>query len=246
MDFSGKTALITGAGRGIGEACALQLARGGAQIVVNDLKAENLQELCQKLDQMNAAYLACPCDVADEAAVRAMVAKAIETFGKIDILVNNAGIFRAHYQPFKDQISAYWKQKIEINILGTMYCTHAVMPGMMERRYGRIINVSSVAGVYGLRNMVDYSMTKGAVIAFTKALAKELGPSGIRVNCVAPGVILTDMCAQVDPETLQELAEETPLGRNGKPEDVARAMEFLAQAEFITGHVLNVDGGFAI
>lgn len=234
MDFSGKTALITGAGRGIGEACALQLARGGAQIIVNDLKAENLQELCQKLDQMNAAYLACPCDVADEAAVRAMVAKAIETFGKIDILVNNAGIFRAHYQPFKDQISAYWKQKIEINILGTMYCTHAVMPGMMERRYGRIINVSSVAGVYGLRNMVDYSMTKGAVIAFTKALAKELGPSNITVNAVAPGNI----------STYSELPELSFLGRSGTAEECANVITFLAsdEASFVSGQNYQVDG----
>lgn len=234
MDFSGKTALITGAGRGIGEACALQLARDGAQIVVNDLKAENLQELCQKLDQMNAAYLACPCDVADEAAVRAMVAKAIETFGKIDILVNNAGIFRAHYQPFKDQISAYWKQKIEINILGTMYCTHAVMPGMMERRYGRIINVSSVAGVYGLRNMVDYSMTKGAVIAFTKALAKELGPSNITVNAVAPGNI----------STYSELPELSFLGRSGTAEECANVITFLAsdEASFVSGQNYQVDG----
>ena len=234
MDFSGKTALITGAGRGIGEACALQLARGGAQIVVNDLKAENLQELCQKLDQMNAAYLACPCDVADEAAVRAMVAKAIETFGKIDILVNNAGIFRAHYQPFKDQISAYWKQKIEINILGTMYCTHAVMPGMMERRYGRIINVSSVAGVYGLRNMVDYSMTKGAVIAFTKALAKELGPSNITVNAVAPGNI----------STYSELPELSFLGRSGTAEECANVITFWAsdEASFVSGQNYQVDG----
>lgn len=234
MDFSGKTALITGAGRGIGEACALQLARGGAQIVVNDLKAENLQELCQKLDQMNAAYLACPCDVADEAAVRAMVAKAIETFGKIDILVNNAGIFRAHYQPFKDQISAYWKQKIEINILGTMYCTHAVMPGMMERRYGRIINVSSVAGVYGLRNMVDYSMTKGAVIAFTKALAKELGPSNITVNAVALGNI----------STYSELPELSFLGRSGTAEECANVITFLAsdEASFVSGQNYQVDG----
>lgn len=234
MDFSGKTALITGAGRGIGEACALQLARGGAQIVANDLKAENLQEICQKLDQMNAAYLACPCDVADEAAVRAMVAKAIETFGKIDILVNNAGIFRAHYQPFKDQISAYWKQKIEINILGTMYCTHAVMPGMMERRYGRIINVSSVAGVYGLRNMVDYSMTKGAVIAFTKALAKELGPSNITVNAVAPGNI----------STYSELPELSFLGRSGTAEECANVITFLAsdEASFVSGQNYQVDG----
>lgn len=234
MDFSGKTALITGAGRGIGEACALQLARGGAQIIVNDLKAENLQEICQKLDQMNAAYLACPCDVADEAAVRAMVAKAIETFGKIDILVNNAGIFRAHYQPFKDQISAYWKQKIEINILGTMYCSHAVMPGMMERRYGRIINVSSVAGVYGLRNMVDYSMTKGAVIAFTKALAKELGPSNITVNAVAPGNI----------STYSELPELSFLGRSGTAEECANVITFLAsdEASFVSGQNYQVDG----
>ena len=155
-------------------------------------------------------------------------------FGGIDILVNNAGIFRAHYQPFKDQISAYWKQKIEINILGTMYCTHAVMPGMMERRYGRIINVSSVAGVYGLRNMVDYSMTKGAVIAFTKALAKELGPSNITVNAVAPGNI----------STYSELPELSFLGRSGTAEECANVITFLAsdEASFVSGQNYQVDG----
>ena len=126
------------------------------------------------------------------------------------------------------------------------HCIDAVLPGMLHRQAGCIINVSSMWGQVGASMEVCYSATKGAVIALTKALAKELGPSGIRVNCIAPGVILTDMCAAVDPQVLSEMAEEAPVGRNGVPLDVAKAMAYLAEAEFVTGEVLNVDGGYAI
>jgi 3-oxoacyl-[acyl-carrier protein] reductase len=139
-----------------------------------------------------------------------------------------------------------WKKYIDVNVMGVYYCTRAVIGGMIENGYGRVINVASVAGVYGNVKMVHYSTTKGALIAMTKALAKELGPSGIRVNCVAPGVILTDMCANVEPEIMDEMKNETPVGRNGTPTDIAKAMAYLADAEFITGHVLSVNGGYVI
>ena len=233
-EFKNKVLFVTGAASGMGRAVAVRFGGLGCKVAVAARRPDAGAETVRLVKEAGGDAMFVPCDVADEAAVRAMVAKAIETFGKIDILVNNAGIFRAHYQPFKDQISAYWKQKIEINILGTMYCTHAVMPGMMERRYGRIINVSSVAGVYGLRNMVDYSMTKGAVIAFTKALAKELGPSNITVNAVAPGNI----------STYSELPELSFLGRSGTAEECANVITFLAsdEASFVSGQNYQVDG----
>ena len=164
--------------------------------------------------------------------------------GPVDILICCAGI--CWYGLLQSMEEEAWDRIFDVNVKGVYNCVRAAMPAFLEQQRGSILTVSSMWGRVGASCEAAYSATKGAVIALTKALAKELGPSGIRVNCVAPGVILTDMCANVSPEVLEELAEEAPLGRNGTPEDVARAMEYLAQAEFITGHVLNVDGGFAI
>ena len=164
--------------------------------------------------------------------------------GPVDILICCAGI--CWYGLLQSMEEEAWDRIFDVNVKGVYNCVRAAMPGFLEHQRGSIVTVSSMWGRVGASCEAAYSATKGAVIALTKALAKELGPSGIRVNCVAPGVILTDMCANVSPEVLEELAEEAPLGRNGTPEDVARAMEYLALAEFITGHVLNVDGGFAI
>ena len=139
-----------------------------------------------------------------------------------------------------------WDRIFDVNVKGIFHCVNAAMPFFLRKQRGCIINVASMWGRTGASCEAAYSATKGAVIALTKALAKELGPSGIRVNAVAPGVILTDMCANVEPEILAEMAEEAPLGRNGTPMDVARAMEYLANAQFVTGHILNVDGGYVI
>ena len=234
MDFLGKTALITGAGRGIGAACAMLFAKNGAQVVINDLESSKLIEITDRMRMMKAECLAFPCNVADESSVKTMVEKAEERYGKIDILINNAGIFRVNYQPFLTQKSDHWKLKIDVNILGTMYCTHAVLPGMVKRRYGKIVNLSSVAGVYGLRNMIDYSMTKGAIISFTKALAKEMGQYGININAVSPGNI----------STYQELPELSFLERSGSAEECANVIAFLAsdRASFVSGQNYIVDG----
>ena len=179
-------------------------------------------------------------DVADEAAVRAAFAGLEE----LDVLINNAGI--CHYGLLSQTPQAVWDRIFAVNVRGAYLCTNAAIPLFLKRHRGVIINVSSMWGQVGASCEAAYSASKGAILALTKALAKELGPSGIRVNAVAPGVILTDMVAHVDPAVLDSLREETPLERNGQPEDVANAMVYLAGAEFITGQILPVNGGFVI
>ena len=180
------------------------------------------------------------CDVADSAAVKA----AFETIGHVDILICNAGICYSGLMSMLPE--ADWDRIFAVNVKGIYNCVNAAMPAFLKNHRGSIVTVSSMWGQVGSSCEAAYSATKGAVIALTKALAQELGPSGIRVNCVAPGVILTDMCATVEPEILAEMAEETPVGRNGTGWDVAKAMEYLADAEFVTGHVLSVNGGYVI
>jgi 3-oxoacyl-[acyl-carrier protein] reductase len=180
------------------------------------------------------------CDVADGAAVRT----AFAGIGEVDILICNAGICHSGLMSMMPETE--WDRLFDVNVKGIYNCVNAAMPSFLKTHRGSIVTVSSMWGQVGASCEVAYSATKGAVIAMTKALAKELGPSGIRVNCVAPGVILTDMCANVDPEILEEMASESPIGRNGTPMDVAKAMAYLADSEFITGHVLSVNGGYAI
>ena len=170
--------------------------------------------------------------------------EAFSQIGDVDILVNNAGI--CYYGLMSQLEEARWDRIFDVNVKGIYHCVNAAMPAFLKKQRGCIINVSSMWGRTGASCEAAYSATKGAVIALTKALAKELGPSGIRVNAVAPGVILTDMCAAVEPGVLEELAQDAPVGRNGTPMDVARAMAYLAEADFVTGHILNVDGGYVI
>ncbi|MBQ8797660.1 MAG: SDR family oxidoreductase, partial [Oscillospiraceae bacterium] len=180
------------------------------------------------------------CDVADKQAVRA----AFETIGDVDILICNAGI--CHYGLMSSLEENTWDRLFDVNVKGIYNCVNAATPVFLKKQKGCIITVSSMWGQVGASCEAAYSATKGAVIALSKALAQELGPSGIRVNCVAPGVILTDMCADVSSETLKELAEENLVGRNGTAEDVAKAMVYLAEAEFVTGEVLSVNGGLIL
>ena len=240
-----KIALVTGASGGIGGACAEKLAQEGYTVLVHGChglrQAEALADrLCAEGHDAHAVF----CDLADSESVQAMCRDVLALYHRVDALALCAGI--SHTGLLCDMTDAQWRAVMDVNVSGMFYLIRALAPGMVSRNEGAIVTVSSMWGRVGSSCEAAYSATKGAVIALTKALAKELGPSGIRVNCVAPGVILTDMCAQVDPETLEELAQETPLGRNGTPEDVAKAMAFLAEADFITGNVLNVDGGFAI
>ena len=246
MNFEGKVAMITGASVGIGRACAIRFSEMGAKLVLLDYNAETLAALSEELKARHADdALTFACDVGDEAAVQAAVSQALQRFGRIDILVNNAALWRC-WSSFIDTPASEWEKFIRINVMGVVHCTKAVLGGMIERGCGRIVNVGSVAGVYGNANMVHYSATKGALIALTKGLAKEVADKGVTVNCVSPGVILTDMTRVVGDETLRELAGQTPLGRNGTPQDVANAMLYLAQADFVTGQLLPVNGGFVL
>lgn len=230
------TTVITGGSRGIGAAAVELFAARGDRVY---FLYEKDHAAAKAVAEKTGAQAIC-CDVANGDAVRA----AFSRIGDVDILVNNAGI--CYYGLMNQMSGEQWDRIFDVNVKGIYHCVNAAMPGFLKKQRGCVINVSSMWGRVGASCEAAYSATKGAVIALTKALAKELGPSGIRVNAVAPGVILTDMCANVDPEILEEMAEDAPVGRNGRPMDVARAMEYLANAEFVTGHVLNVDGGYVI
>ena len=231
-----KTVVITGGSRGIGAAAVRLFAKKGHRVF---FLYEKDHAAASAVAAETGAHAIC-CDVADGQAVR----EAFAAIGDVDILICNAGICFSGLMSALDE--QHWDRQFDVNVKGIYHCVNAAMPSFLKKQAGCIITVSSMWGQVGASCEVGYSATKGAVIAMTKALAKELGPSGIRVNCVAPGVILTDMCANVDPEVLAEMAEETPVGRNGKPEDVAKAFAYLADADFITGQVLPVNGGYVI
>ena len=228
--------LITGGSRGIGAAAVRAFAARGDRVT---FLYEKHHAAAQAVAAETGATAIC-ADVADEAAVAAAFAGLEE----LDVLINYAGI--CLYGLLSQTPQAVWDRIFAGNVRGAYLCTHAAMPLVLKRHRGAIINGSSMWGQVGASCEAAYSASKGAILALTKALAKELGPSGIRVNAVAPGVILTDMVAHVDPEVLDSLREETPLERNGRPEDVANAMVYLAGAEFITGQILPVNGGFVI
>lgn len=231
-----KIALVTGASRGIGKAAALALARDGWTVHVNYIQSRAAAEAVAA----QTGGMAICADVSDGQAVEAM----FEKIEPVDLLVNNAGV--AVYGLLTDLDPAVWQRLFDVNVTGMYNCCRCAIPPMVHEKAGHIINLASILGTNGASCEVAYSATKGAVVAFTKALAKELGPSGIRVNCVSPGVILTDMVANVAPEVLAELAQEAPLGKNGTPEDVAQAMVYLAGAGFVTGQNLPVNGGFVL
>ena len=228
--------VITGGSRGIGAAAVELFSARGDRVY---FLYEKNHQAAKAVAERTGATAIC-CDVADGAAVKA----AFSEIPDVDILICNAGI--VHYGLMSMMAEADWDRIFDVNVKGIYTCVNAAMPAFLRKHSGSIVTVSSMWGQVGASCEAAYSATKGAVIALTRALAKELGPSGIRVNCVAPGVILTDMCANVDPEILTEMGEESPVGRNGTPMDVAKAMEYLANADFITGHVLNVDGGYVI
>ncbi len=228
--------VVTGGSRGIGAATVAQLAAMGHRVYF--LYAANQTAAAAVAEKTGATALC--CDVSDSAAV----AEVFRRIGHVDNLVCNAGIWQGGL--LQDISEESWDRLFDVNVKGVYNCVKAAMPSFLESHSGSVVTVSSMWGQVGAAYESAYAATKGAVIALTKSLAKELGPSGIRVNCVAPGVILTDMCSGYSQEDLRALAEETPLGRNGQPEDVAKAIAFLLEAEFITGHVLNVDGGFVI
>ena len=240
MEFQGKVAMITGASVGIGRAVALQMGKEGADLILMDMNGETLRSLCKELEPFGCKVKAYECDVSNEECVKSTVADALQTFGKIHILVNNAAIWRDMVE-FTDASAALWKQYFDINVMGVFYCTQAVIGSMLEAGYGRIINVASVAGVYGNAKMVHYSATKGALIAMTKALAKEVSHKGVLVNCVSPGSVSSSKQADIDAFTPSEMSF---MGRTGTTRENADLICFLAsdRASYIAGQNIQIDG----
>ncbi|MBR3836741.1 MAG: SDR family oxidoreductase [Clostridia bacterium] len=240
MNFKGKVAMVTGASVGIGRATALCFAEKGADLVLVDINAQALFAVCEEAKKFGVKALAFECDVTDEEKVNEVVAKANEELGKIDILVNNAALWRDRSR-FEESSTQLWKRYFDVNVIGLYLCTRAVIGGMLERAYGRIINVASVAGVYGNAKMVHYSATKGAVIAMTTALAKEVTDRGVLVNCVSPGSVSPSNEEDMDYSKPSELSF---MGRTGTDRENANLILFLASddASYIAGQNIQIDG----
>lgn len=240
-----KVALITGSSRGIGRAEAIKLAHDGYAVCINCVEREDkAQEAVEQLVSGGCEAMWYKADVSDSTAVKQMVAAIEEKLGAVTLLVNNAGI--AKQCLFQDMSEDYWRHIFDVNLNGAFNTIHAVLPNMLHEHSGCIINTSSIWGQHGASCEVAYSATKHAIIGLTRSLAQELAPTNIRVNCVAPGVIDTDMVQVLGEKTLAALAGDTPVGRLGRPEDIAEIVSFLASdaASFITGQVITSDGGF--
>ncbi|MFA7635329.1 MAG: 3-oxoacyl-ACP reductase FabG [Bacillota bacterium] len=246
MRLEGKVAIITGSGRGLGKEAACLFAEEGAKVVVGDINYESAEEVAAAIGEEGGEAMAVKLDVTDSASIQAMVDKVLERFGTIDVLVNNAGI-TADAQLVKmneDQ----WDRVIAVNLKGVYNCTKAIAPIMIARGSGRIINTSSVVGVYGNFGQTNYAATKAGVIGMTKVWARELGRKGITVNAVAPGFTMTEMMSTVPEKILSGIRDKTPLGRLGEPRDIAYAYLYLAsdEANFVNGATIQVDGGLVL
>jgi 3-oxoacyl-[acyl-carrier protein] reductase len=244
VKFKDRVAIVTGGARGIGKGIASALLREGAKVVLVDADGERLKVSENEMREKGGTTIAIPLDITENSGVKGMVAKVHKTFGRIDVLVNNAGIIRRG--TIETVTEDDWDRVIEVNLKGTFNCCKAVVEIMKKQGYGKIVNVSSIAGKLGdITSAPGYGPSKAAVDALTKTLARQLAPYGINVNAVSPHAIETEMSAQWPEERRKEIIASIPLGRLGKPEDVAEAVLFLASdtASFITGEVLDVNGG---
>ena len=247
MDFTGKVALVTGSGRGIGKAIALKLAEAGATLVINDAgDSAPAEQTVAEIKNLNRQAIVGMADVSSSADVNRMVETAIATFGKVDILVNNAGITRD--QLTMKMTDEEWDKVLAIDLKSVFLCTRAVLRPMLKQRSGRIISMSSVAGIIGNAGQANYAAAKAGIIGFTKTIAKEVASRGITVNAVAPGFIDTPMTQVLPAERKQALSANIPLGYLGTPRDIAETVAFLAseEARYITGQVITVDGGISL
>lgn len=243
MPLTGQVAIITGCGGGIGRAIALRLASMGANIVVNDIAQDAAERVAEEVRSSGRDAIVSTASVTDAAAVEAMVEDAQGKWGRVDILVNNAGITRdSLLLRMKDE---QWDLVIDVNLRGAFVCTRAALRPMLKQRYGRIVNITSIVGATGNAGQANYAASKGGLIAFTKSVAQEVASRGITCNAVAPGVVDTPMFRALPEETQQGWISRIPVGRAGRPEDVAEAVAFLVlpAAEYITGQVIHVNGG---
>jgi 3-oxoacyl-[acyl-carrier protein] reductase len=246
FNLNGKVAIITGAGQGIGREIALLLAKSGAKIAAIDV-SDKVFEVSKDIKALGQESLGIKCDVSNSGEVEEAVRKIVEKFNRVDILVNNAGIYP--FKPFTEMTEQEWGRVLDVNLNGTFYFTRAVIPKMMEQKKGKIINVASVAGsVVGFTNLAHYSASKAGIVGFTRALALEVARHGINVNAVSPGPILTPGTKILGEEVYEQIKKSIPLGRWGKPEEIAYLVLFLAsdESDFITGQNIIIDGGYTI
>lgn len=241
-----KIAVVTGASRGIGKAIALRLVHDGANVVVTATSLKNIQEVANEIEKLERKTLPLAVNVSEYNEVENLIKTTLENFGKIDILVNNAGITRDNLLVRMKQEE--WDKTITVNLKGTFNCIRAATKTFMKQRQGKIINITSVVGIIGNAGQVNYCASKAGIIGLTRSVAKELAPRNIQINAVAPGFIDTDMTHNLDEEVRKKMIDAIPLGRAGKPEDVAAVVSFLASenADYITGQVINVDGGMVM
>jgi 3-oxoacyl-[acyl-carrier protein] reductase len=244
MEFKGKRVIITGGTKGLGKAIAISFAREGAWVGVNyssDDKSASSAEA--ELKSLTTKCILLKADVSSGSGVRKMINNVLEEWEYVDILVNNAGVIRDKLLMFLDEKD--WDRVLEVNLKGTYLCSRAIIKTMIARRFGRIINITSPSAITGRAGQTNYSASKGGIISFTKSLSKEMARLGITVNAVCPGIISTPMIENLDQETKSNLLHMIPMGRFGKPEDIADMVLFLAseKAGYITGQILTVDGG---
>ena len=244
INLKNKVALITGASRGIGKACALYFAKAGANVIINYHQTKNIDKLVEECQKFKIKASPFKADIASESDCRKIVKFAIKSLGRVDILVNNAGVWT--YAPIDKMSDKILNETLDVNLRGVFYLTRAVVPFMKKQKAGNIINISSTAGQRGETEHSHYAASKGAIISLTKSLATELAPWNIRVNCVAPGWVYTDMSkAALKSKESKKILSTIPLKRVGTPEEIAGAVLFLASdlSSFITGEILNVNGG---
>jgi len=243
FELTGQTAIVTGAATGIGEAIARRLANAGAAVAVADLNLDGATKVARSI---GGEAFPLQIDIARSAAVNAAIASVIEKRGQIDVLVNNAGI-AGKAAPLWEQSDEDWTSVIAVNLLGVVYCTRAVLPHMRKRKYGRVVNIASIAGKEGNPNMSPYSATKGAVITFTKSIGKEVATDGICVNAVAPAVIRTQILDQLTPEQVDYMTQRIPMRRTGTTDEIAAVVHFLASPDcsFVTAQCYDASGGRA-
>jgi 3-oxoacyl-[acyl-carrier protein] reductase len=241
--MSNRIAFITGASRGIGRACAIALAAGGAKVVLAARQVDKLEEVASEIRGAGGQAFVVAIDLASQESIKTAFAAASREFGRIDVLVNNAGLTRDGLAMRMKRDD--WDAVLQTNLSGSFFCIQQVLPGMVRERWGRIVNITSVVGESGNAGQANYAASKAGLIGLTKSLAQELASRNITVNAVAPGFVETDMTASLSDELKAKIRESVPLKRIGKPEDIAAAVRFLTSddASYVTGHVLDVNGG---